>query len=480
MTFQHAGRDPQTMSMTVFPAADVLIIGAGLSGLVAGRALSRAGVSVRLLEACAYPGGRTVDHLSRFGYRFPLGATYLGPDETRLTALLQELGIKTTLQFETGKVVIHLNGSLQHHSDVPENIVRVGPLPIPRTMLTDGFLQALEVLDRLSEQVPLEHPETAPLAVEWDAMTLDEWCRQNIADPADRALFIMLTEDEVGAELDQLSFLYYLFIRRAMLNHMVDDRTLIGGTQQICSALAEQLSPHVHYATVVQAIEQTEEDVRVHTSHGCFPGRYVIVTAPPGPALAIRYHPPMPEARSALLSASSLAQIMKCFVVYPTPFWRTAGFSGLALSDEGPMHSVFDFCPTEGPHGALKGFITHRDARYWSQVPAEERQEAVIQQLVRLFGEDARHPVEYIEQDWLNFPWTRGAYFPNLPPGMLTRYGHVFRQPFQRIHWAGTETECEWTGSMEGAVRSGERVAQEVLQRVTATHSFLKRSIPSD
>jgi monoamine oxidase len=50
------------------------------------------------------------------------------------------------------------------------------------------------------------------------------------------------------------------------------------------------------------------------------------------------------------------------------------------------------------------------------------------------------------------------------PPGLLTDCGHVIRDAVGRIHWAGTETAVHWTGYIEGAVRSGERAADEVLE----------------
>ena len=52
----------------------------------------------------------------------------------------------------------------------------------------------------------------------------------------------------------------------------------------------------------------------------------------------------------------------------------------------------------------------------------------------------------------------------DLPPGVMTLFGHALREPCGRIHWAGTETATVWAGSMEGAIRSGERAADEVLQ----------------
>ena len=65
----------------------------------------------------------------------------------------------------------------------------------------------------------------------------------------------------------------------------------------------------------------------------------------------------------------------------------------------------------------------------------------------------------------INEVWTRGCSFAHLRPGFLSRYGPLLREPFGRVHWAGTETSTTSHGAMDGAVRSGERAAAEILDR---------------
>ena len=64
--------------------------------------------------------------------------------------------------------------------------------------------------------------------------------------------------------------------------------------------------------------------------------------------------------------------------------------------------------------------------------------------------------------DWSDEEWTRGCYGAHFPPGTWTQFGPALREPCGRLHWAGTETATVWAGYMDGAVRSGERVAAEV------------------
>jgi monoamine oxidase len=96
---------------------------------------------------------------------------------------------------------------------------------------------------------------------------------------------------------------------------------------------------------------------------------------------------------------------------------------------------------------------------------ADERRKLVLDALTTRFGPRAASPSEYIETLWWKEPWTRGCSMAHLPPGLLTRYGPLLRQPFGRVHWAGTETSTTSHGAIDGAVRSGERAAAEILDR---------------
>jgi monoamine oxidase len=98
------------------------------------------------------------------------------------------------------------------------------------------------------------------------------------------------------------------------------------------------------------------------------------------------------------------------------------------------------------------------------------RQNAVLEQFVSWFssqsqslGNAARQARGYFDTRWTNEAWTRGCPVGIPSLGTLTAYGPHLRAPVGRIHWAGTETSDYWNGYMDGAVRSGERAAREVL-----------------
>jgi monoamine oxidase len=76
--------------------------------------------------------------------------------------------------------------------------------------------------------------------------------------------------------------------------------------------------------------------------------------------------------------------------------------------------------------------------------------------------------VQYLDRDWATEEYSRGCYGGRFGTGVWTAVGRSLREPIGRIHWAGTETSDVWNGYLDGAVRSGERAAAEVLAQLGA------------
>jgi monoamine oxidase len=187
-----------------------------------------------------------------------------------------------------------------------------------------------------------------------------------------------------------------------------------------------------------------------------------VVAMPPALAGRIAYDPILPALRDQLTQRMPMGWYAKVEAVYPAPFWRPAGLSGQVVSDTGPVRTTFDNTPPDGTPGVLMGFIAADDGRVWSQLSAADRRDAALGSFGRYFGAAALAPIQYVEKDWTAEEWSRGDPVGLMPPGVLTQYGPALRPAVGRIHWAGTETAEVWTGYMDGAVRSGERVADEI------------------
>jgi monoamine oxidase len=113
---------------------------------------------------------------------------------------------------------------------------------------------------------------------------------------------------------------------------------------------------------------------------------------------------------------------------------------------------------TEGPVARRIGRLTE-----------DERRKVVLDAVAERFGGKARSPIDYVEQNWAVERYSGGGMIAHTPPGVLTEFGPALREPCGRIHWAGSESSAVMYGFIDGAVRSGERAAAEVMEREAMT-----------
>jgi monoamine oxidase len=237
----------------------------------------------------------------------------------------------------------------------------------------------------------------------------------------------------------------------------------VGGSQLISERLAARLGGRVVLGAAVRRIAVAGRRVSVVSDRGAWSCRRVIVTGPPAVTARIDVEPPLPADRAQLVQRFPQGSAIKCQAVYAEPFWRAEGLAGYVNADAGPVRFTFDNTPASGRPGVLLGFIEGHEARVWGARPAAERRAAVLAAFARFIGPRAATPTGYLEQDWAQEPWTRGCYVGFTPPGVLIDYGSAIRRPVGPIHWAGAEYATVWNGYMDGAVRSGEEVAGDVL-----------------
>jgi monoamine oxidase len=237
----------------------------------------------------------------------------------------------------------------------------------------------------------------------------------------------------------------------------------------VAAKIGEELKEAIVFESPVRAISQSDVGVTVESDKGRWEAEFAIVCLPPPLALRIRYTPILPPEREILLQHMPMGSVVKYWVAYEKPFWRARGYSGLITSDELPSNLICaDSSLSDAGPGFLVGFMEASGGIEWTGKSMEQRKKKVVERLVSFWGTDAARPIGYEDQDWPSDPWSRGCYMASPGPGILSSVGAVIRQPHGRVHWAGTETADRWAGYIDGAVRSGERAAGEVLGRMKA------------
>ncbi len=468
--------------MSIEVEADVVVIGAGLAGLVAARRLAAAGARPVVIEARERVGGRMLNEQLGDGKVVEIGGQWIGPTQRRIAALADELGVGTFPTYDEGRHLLELGGKVAtftgHLTDARVGLVRDLAKAVSPPALAD-LEQARARLDRMARRVPLDSPWTAPRAERWDGQTFATWIRRNARTRAARTLFEIATEAVWAAEPSDVSLLHVLFYTHSGggFNTLVgtgggaqQDR-FHGGSQRLALLMAEQLGEErVLRGHPVRRIEHGGETVVVRADgadgepHGLVArARRAIVAIPPTLAGRLAYDPQLPALRDQLTQRMPQGTVVKTMAVYETPFWREQGLSGQAIGEAGPARITFDNSPPDGSPGVLLGFLEGRFARRLGARPAAERREAILAGHARLFGERAARPERFIERVWADEEWTRGCYGCLMTTGGWTEYGAALRAPVGPLHWAGAETATVWNGYMDGAVQSGERAAAEAL-----------------
>ena len=454
-------------------SADVIVVGAGISGLTAARKVAAKGKSVLVLEARGRVGGRMLNHDIGGGHVTELGAQFIGPTQDHMYALSREVGVDFFDCYDSGLDLYYSGGTKQPYSDQ----LPTGTAP---ATLAPEIAAVVAQLDQMSTQVPVDSPWTAPSAADWDSQTLYTFLKNNSVTPQFMGVASAATEAIFGCEPREISLLFTLFYIAASGNEQnqgtfernfntrggAQQQRFVGGSQQVPLRVAQALGRSVVLNTPVRRIVQSSGGVTVYSDNATFAGKRVIVAIPPPLAGRIQYSPALPPLRDQLTQRMPMGTLMKAEAIYDRPFWRDDGYTGQVVSDVGPAKVTFDNSPPDGSVGVLMGFIGGTEARgFLSKSPGEPRS-AALQSFANYFGDKAKSPRDFVLQNWASETWTRGCPVSVLPPGVLLDFGPALRAPVGAVHWAGTETSTYWNGYMDGAVRAGERTADEVLAEI--------------
>ncbi len=445
---------------------DVIIIGAGLSGLCAAKRLTDEGLTVIVLEARDRVGGRTLSQPVRTDM-LDLGAQWIGAQQKHITKLVDELGVRTFPQFSRGKKLIEIGGKIAAYR---------GSTPTLPLLASLDLQWAITRLDWLSKQIDPAKPDKGRRAVAWDRLSVRQWQETQMRAPEAKAVLDVAVRAIFAVEPNDLSLLHFLHYLRAggglmklvgVKDGAQQDR-LLGGAQQLSVILATQLyerKQQVVLGAPVHVIQQEAKGVIVRSAKGDWRAQVVIVAIPPILAGQIDYQPGLPPLRQKLHKEMPMGAAIKFIAVYRRPFWRDDGLSGEIVSHSGRLRLALDNSPLDGSFGAIVGFLLGDVAKESSTQNAITRQETIVSELVRFLGPQAAEPLTFVQHDWISDPWSRGGYAGYTPPGVLSQVAPALRQPCGRIHWAGTETATESIGYMDGAVQAGYRAAKEVVAR---------------
>jgi monoamine oxidase len=448
---------------------DFCVVGAGFAGLTAALRLKQAGRSVALLEARDRVGGRTFTVTREDGVWIDRGGAWVGPGQDRIYALMDEFGVPEYKQHNDGDAMMVLDGKQHRYGGTI-------PWTMSKWAVTNLGLGLLAV-EKMCKSIPREAPWEAKEAAEWDRISLGEWLEKSMMSKPARDMLDMALAGPYTSAASEISMLWVLLQMGSAggPNFVISgkggaqDARPVGGMGAIYRAIAAELGHSLHLSRPVREISQDAEGVTVRATELTVRARRVIVAIPMAIASSIVYEPMLPVDRALLNQRMPSGAIYKTSAVYNEPFWRADGLSGQSAAPGSPVTLSIDACTDTGNPGIMCAITEGPAARRLARLDPAERKAAIIGQLVDRFGSKASTPLEYHEQDWATERYSGGGMISHTGTGVLTQFGYTLREPCGRIHWAGTESSAIMCGWIDGAVRSGERAAAEVMSHEVAT-----------
>ncbi len=433
---------------------DVLIVGGGLAGLSAARQLTAAGRSAAVLEARGRTGGRSHTHRLADGRAIDLGAQLIGDVQTRVSALVDEIGLT--------RVAPHAEGDVLH---VPS------PGGPSRRLGSDrdafGVLGQLDLLQAGVRSAAKMRKLTSTDVGDLDGVTAAEYLRRLTFGGSSYEFLVRTIEDNMCVPLDEISAheaLEAVSTAGGLEGIAASEQWFLAeGTQPIADHLESLLASPVVYNAPVERLDLADDGVVVVAGATTYRAGHAVVAVPPQLYSSLGLIDLLDDNRQRALARWVQADVVKTVLVFDRPFWRRDGLSGVFHTPGGFANSTMDCSPADADAGILVLFSTSSTARRVQDVAdEEERMTLAVAWLRELLGDNVPSPVAGRSINWSGDPWSLGGYFSHRGIGGWASTPDLFT-PVGPLHFAGTETADEWRGFMEGALQSGERAAAEIL-----------------
>mmetsp|Transcript_7899 Transcript_7899/g.18325 ORF Transcript_7899/g.18325 Transcript_7899/m.18325 type:complete len:604 (+) Transcript_7899:94-1905(+) len=475
---------------------DVVIVGAGYSGLTLAQELHRyTNVSFRILEARHRVGGRILDaDVNKRGNaddRIEIGGQWLHDTHVSAVELMKELGFdlyqpgqQTGLQNYScggqcpGRVMTGtgwLNSSSMH------GLASFSSMEEMRV-----FQRSLGAVEKDISETSCDDPLSNRNAKLFDSLSYDAYLREHHkldAFPGIRAILADICLEPESAK--HVSALHCLWKASCNGGRQAGHTTsrVRGGPQAPLQQLASQLNHSIRLMSEVQAIIQHDESreqlniVMTNTSETVLARHVVLAGLPPAQISAIKFEPQLPAQVSQLLQRLSFGSIHKYSLVYKTPWWRARGYSGeiryVNYSVSSDPQRCWDNSPYSVSHGVLTCMTTGDVNRNLQKLSKEALLAALLSIVHEAFGNppDESESPEVVEKDWskdvhsggANMFYPPGA-FSSSWPSMLSMF---FNHRLDSSTWiAGADYSHASHGYMNGAIASGQAVAKLLVKEL--------------
>lgn len=419
--------------------ADVIIIGAGIAGLAAARRLQQNDYSVLILEARDRIGGRIWTDNS-LGLPLDMGASWIhGIKGNPVTELAEEFGLETAVTNYDNQIVYDYDGRKLSDDEQEE--------------LEEWLAELAEEVEAVSEELDTD----AAMGTVINAILAkvgpnpDELRKLNYG-------LNSLIEHEYAADVDELSVWY------GQYGEEFDGKDVIfpNGYGQIVQRLAEGLDIRLNHV-VSQVVYG--DGVTVTTDQGEFASDYAIVTLPLGVLQkgSVTFSPPLPAEKQTAVSKLGMGLLNKTYFKFNEPFWdKEADLIGHISEQKGDWAEFLNIYKYTG-QPVLLGFNAAENGRFLETLTDDEIITNGMHVLRTLYGNNIPEPQATFNTRWHADPYALGSY-SFVPPGAGEAEYETMTQPVaEKLFFAGEATHPEYPATVHGAVLSGYREAERIM-----------------
>jgi len=424
---------------------DVVIVGAGFTGLSAALELQRAGIDFLVLEARDRVGGRVEAMRNGLGELIDSGGQFLCQDMPQLMALAKTRGKTFVETYVEGEFITHPGMS---------------PARAERT-----YQASVAIRERMNRIEP-DDPSIAGLSVA-------AWLDGQPDDADSKAAFRSLVEGLWCLAADKVPLWYLIDNDRRITNEVFELQYFLRDTMQsLADDVAADVGDRLRLNEAVTRIERGPEGVQVTTANGFIVNtRQVLVALPPATAAKLDFAPALPAALARALGVWESGAVIKILVRYAKPFWRERDLSGMVMWRDLPGLFACDGS-RDADHAALIVFVGGPLALRLHSLGEAALRAEVTARLASALGPDAGDVLDFSQRDWTHDRWSGGAYSDLIVDVTARDAERTILAGAPPVHFAASEVSPSFPGYVEGAIVAGRLAAEKietVLQSAIAT-----------